>query len=35
MVDRKFPISFTPKHKTGAMSLALRLARNSCYYIYS
>mgnify|MGYP006925808017 FL=1 len=30
MVDRKFPISFTPKNKTGATSLALRLARNSC-----
>lgn len=34
MVDRKFPISFTPKHKTGATSLALRLARNSCVFIY-
>lgn len=34
MVDRKFPISFTPKNKTGATSLASRLARNSCYFIY-
>ena len=31
MVDRKFPISLTPKNKTGATGLALRLARNSCY----
>lgn len=34
MVDRNIPISFTPKNKTGATSLALRLARNSCYFIY-
>ena len=34
MVDRKIPISLTPKNKTGATSLASRLARNSCYFIY-
>ena len=35
MVDRKIPISFTPKNKTGATSLALRLARNSCFFYLS
>lgn len=35
MVDRKIPISFTPKNKTGATSLASRLVRNSCYFYLS